>query len=1838
MRTKLITLILITFTLILTTSCSDDSCATGDKGCSCFDNGTCNTDSSGEWLVCSENVCQQPVCTLGTTSCACYPNGTCEEGLRCRQDASGPSCQPSSCQTGEWLCGCNSDATCNDSEKACVNGLCVDTNCSAGEQNCPCHLNASCNSSTLLCIAGLCSDGNTVTPPENPKCYTPCKATLEMDDGTIIPCSEEGLMAGCFGELSCINGSCVPSQNNKDSDTIGTCEKDSECPDFQTCIVGKCYSNCDTNSDCPDGKECSRHVCRFSCSTAEESCPADSHCSTTDGENGVCMPVTASDAPEATGEGSFTIDLETFSFTNVHIQDSLTITNNSPTSQEFILKKIKHTYTDDLGYHSVTVNPLSWMAFGEWGYTTNGSETRVTVEGNGGTKRIVFTGAANPDLSRWNGLVQIINPGIGKKEVTFSYNEVPKGQWKGTAYYFANFGESGLSQWSSIKNSGSDSEYQQALDNVGNALMQKWGIFRKGWISYNEFNSILIGTHSGSWDWPSTKNICPWPEGACILYDNPNGYLEYSNNTAIVPVPSGVTELPFSMNMRPNPNIGDAIHFSGRINSKDALNYMGNPSLALTFSGDPADPDSCSSMAQGACLLNIDSFNTDVYVGGRYILPSSTSSCDGDYVQHKTPFLPQGFTQGTDTENNQRYIYECRTGNVPFGSSVSSDEDMTAYNRTLAWANPITNGKTIQRNIELVDGLLVDQDIMILIIKERFGSFLDPDDSEGFSNYAFVVLKRNRDNLEDDDYTGWTADTDSNSAKSTNMECTDELVDKILGGDPLNASTAGEMARGIIYGESSAGVSPEPINDSDDEAVHYYCEDLGIFDGGADDDGTSAAVKRSCPYTSRIRYFTVTTKNSDGTTREYCSQQAISDQACQDSGTCQDTLNDWIENEYCDIRMDPAWNCQESGEVYCHDNRLDLRDTKTFYAATQGEPVFPSIWTSIDNAFRYKIRFQSDSGSQVGFAPQVCIPNSSSVPYCYDPKEIETLTQRVDCALHLQKTYATSDNDDLSQSEEDMLSNYLIHNFSKDEENNKEGFEKLNAELLIMLGDESFTNAYASRFDLAGLSTRSFEGSLFEENGMDLSGGAGFELYSLYETVQYYDLALSRFYHLAPALYSNLNSTNSVISQDTVVTYFDRLTRASTQKSNALAEISKKYQNFNRPDLAKSVIERAFTATYLENIVLSRMMLKVVDVSSPAKRDQIRSTVLKAQASYNNALLDMRDVYKSITGEINYFGYSPDYIPFPALSGVDENAFETQFANARQNSDVAFTKENLAVNSIINFSTDAAIFQSELVSISNNYENELAEICGTFMGEDGVIYPAIPKYAYLSERTRYIGNPCGFVGNGTIHELHGELQIAVTDLKISISNFDANNAAIETERLRIEEYCDAVVDYADLMLGRKEDRDTFRMIQKSAEAVKSAAVMGFQHATDAIKLSNCLIIVGTAAGSDCPQKAVGLMQWSAARVVSGIVIAGASATILAYDIKMTRHDNATAYLENIQSCTYAEIESKAVMANLGKQIESLTLNISKSFYEVLQVQSKIEKTYNKGLRFIAQQKESESLAINIEAARNDPNTRIYKNDAVLNADRTFQRALKAAYKATKVYEYYTSQSYADKDQLFLIRMVGYGDYSLQSYLDGLEDAYLSFQETYGNPDMRVAVYSLKNDILNIPRLKNGYLPLSEDERTALFRETLKSTKYLDSHGYIAIPFNTNMTRLSPLTRNHKILYVESEIVGSDTGDKEGRVYLAQRGTSVIRGVDNQLAYYALPERTAVLNTFYNGERMWVYSNNNVLSNYRLRDRPLVNTRWDLIFNQVDEYVNKDININSLSDIKVYFYYTDFTTL
>jgi hypothetical protein len=489
------------------------------------------------------------------------------------------------------------------------------------------------------------------------------------------------------------------------------------------------------------------------------------------------------------------------------------------------------------------------------------------------------------------------------------------------------------------------------------------------------------------------------------------------------------------------------------------------------------------------------------------------------------------------------------------------------------------------------------------------------------------------------------------------------------------------------------------------------------------------------------------------------------------------------------------------------------------------------------------------------------------------------------------------------------------------------------------------------------------------------------------------------------------------------------------------------------------------------------------------------------------------------------------------------------------------------------------------------------------------------------------------MGNGAIHEAVVGMEVAAIDLRQQILRRDNKLKEIDVEIGRVAGYCGEIVEASDYVLefyGEQTSlQDQIDLATSIVETCKRAMDFGFQVA-EFIKCS-----VGTS--TDCPMSAGAIAAATLAYVGNEVLIIAQDLATAEAKSELVKNERDKARFELEQECDIAEIDSNAAVINLYIETTEIELDILKAYYELKLSFDKIEGLRNEAKRLEVEQQDVEQLAINIEAARNDPNVRIYKNDAVINADRAFEAAIREAYKATRVYEYYTSQSYEKLEQLFLIRMVAAGDYNLENYLMELSDAFSVFEESYGNPDLRVAVVSLRDDILNVPRIAENGEALSEKARLAIFQQMLMDPGLLDGNGYLTVSFGTDVDALSPLTRNHKIYYVEAEIVGSDTGDTLGRIYLKQRGTGTIHSVTDESFYYVFPDRTAVINTFFNGDR-GDYSSDALYTSWRLRDRPYANTLWELVFNQRDEDVNKDVNLASLTDIRLYVYYTDFTEL
>jgi cell division protein FtsL len=716
-------------------------------------------------------------------------------------------------------------------------------------------------------------------------------------------------------------------------------------------------------------------------------------------------------------------------------------------------------------------------------------------------------------------------------------------------------------------------------------------------------------------------------------------------------------------------------------------------------------------------------------------------------------------------------------------------------------------------------------------------------------------------------------------------------------------------------------------------------------------------------------------------------------------------------------------------------------------------------------------------------------------------------------------------------------------------------------------------------------------------------------------------MVLDRFYKLGPLLWEAIDADGSAsyVSLETVLAYFDRVIRASTQKARAWSEIAKRYQNLNEPSLARSVAGRAYASAYLESILMSRVMLRVVDQSLPEDKAQVRQAVQDAQRIYRSSLLEMQDIYSEIEDGLLYFGFQPDYVPIPALDSEDfrqSNAFEIILLRSRNKLSFAREREDTALNTSREFERDQAQFSSELAQIRNNYEAQLGDICGTFEA-NGRVYPGLRKYAYLDEGLSALGDPCGLVGNGQLHAAVGELRdlnLESQSLRLQVSNLLAE---VQIEKDRVAAQCDELLEEADYVYEVQGEINTLESEIRSAQFTINRIQGAQQTLTSALSSPNAVLGVANLLAGGGAEAGVSLLEKKINKKQSQIA-----------DLERAR-----AYWQTANQCDLAQVESDARVKTLLLRMGELELSMLRVEHRTRLGLAEIQRLRNTAKRVELEQAETEQLSVNVQAAHNNPNVRIYKNDAIINAEIAFDDAIIEIYKLTRVFEYYTSQSYEHKEDLFQIRTVARGSKNLENYLNALENAFYDFEALFGVPARRVHVVSLKNDILAIPYTDEAGQALSESERTEMMRARLTDNTQLDSDGYLRLGFSTSLDQLSPLTRNHKLLYVESDIYGSDTGDYLGRIYLNMKGTGVINSVEDELQYHRFEERLMVLNPQFSHVAFFDAS---VYRSYQLRDRPLVNTEWELILNQRDEVVNQDINLGSLTDIRLYLYYTDFT--
>ena len=1768
---------------------------------------------------------------------------------------------------------------------------CTEGPCDPGTVGCPCLSNATCRSDQLLCIDDLCvapgalCEGD-VCAPAQPKCYTPCTTDVLVEGGGVRRCPEDGLLEGCLGKNTCDRGSCVPVQRSSSGLSVspGSCTRDTECPDYQTCIRGRCFSNCDADADCGAAGTCFRHVCRQKCSDRVQCAKEGQVCNF----EGACIPLVApSGTTPAVRQGEITVSTDRLRFDTNDISGEIVVRNGSSGRETITVRKVEEQITRADG--TLTTQrvsdgdaPLPWLSMGV-GTPLQVQQFPVTIPA-GGEARILVDDARNEGVTRWTGALEISSPELGTKRVDLTYSERVEGRWAGTVYYFGNFEDGRTDTSQPLEDWRANRGDFATIDRVPNAFLQAWARFRNNQFSLLEMDALLQATTTESWKFDRVKQLCReagfGANAVCAPFGGAgsSSVIPYTSAANINRVPSGVVELDFVLHLAPaafeeamdptlcsrrdlDGNVTDQNCFVGRIHSPQTLQYGGNPKIQIGFQADPLD---CQSMGGAGCINFLSDLGADIAVGGRYVPQVGEQGCErGTGLERMAfPWLVPGFTApgGGDEKS------ECRDTQVPFGDA--------AVNKSFAGGNPIPDGRPRQRRLELIDGIMVEQRVMQLIVRETVDPFHG---GEPFSAYAYIVLTRDdtdldaaelRGNRPEDEREAPTDVLQTRCSKDLIAEVTQRPRDDI---DSLPVTDLQRLALAVTTGASSTAAFT--AFDPAQESIHYVCawnEDAVIPSGSGQDEVQSQRREvfdngqgnaTSCPVGSLVVYFAIANADTSTTGDFDPSQDACNTNAVGSPENCMSRLQEFIRqgkrvrlmrrdrsqfpNAPPTTSFDLAFTCTPPGMMdpsmpaptavpvqataSCEDDRFDMRAGKTFFAQDESRIFFTPIETDIHTAFRYRTQFVGRTGANVGFAPVVCQDNATLTPYCYDTAGIEAITERVNCAIELYHRHLDSS---IGAETGDLLKQYLIKNFGVLQFDNpfgdpilEQGFERLNAELLITLGDDAFTASFTSRFDLAGARQLAFEGSRFEVGGPDVSGGAGYELYKLYQAAQYYEMVLDRFYALTPLIWDNIqrDPTDRYITQSTVTSYLNRIIRASAQLSRANSEIARRYQGLNRSDLARVVIERAYTRAYQESIVVSALMDRLAERISPREADQIITEIDQAQRTYRVAMLDMRDRYERIDESLNPFGFRKDYIPFLALDEDSVNGFEPMLARAFERLDVAADFEERALQQSREFDVSEAEFQNELVTIANTYRERLGQLCGTFTGSDGRVYPAIPRYAHLSEDLEGLDDPCGATKTGAIWLKGADIETRALELqrvRTEISNILARGQIAEQWVAR---QCELIEQDVRLFLETQGVLDAY------------------QNTIDGLEFTNRQL-----------DKALEIAKTSetAGQIAGGVHLAATlalDATILSRQIKIRELEQAYEEYNIGRQCDYLTAELAFTLRGIHLDMNLLELDSLNAIWN-LQVDTQLlEELDLERKRVTAEWDDAQQLAINAAAARADPNVRIYQNDAVINADRWFERALRDAYRATKIFEYYTNQTYADQEKLYLVRGVDIGDINLRNYLFDLEEDFFTFEEIFGNPDTRIEVLSLRDDIFRIPRyaIDGSGRPLTSEERVAMFRERIQSDVVLDRSGFITAAFSTDFSRLSPLTHNHKILFVEAEMFG-EVGDDVARLYLRQKGTGVLKDSEGGRSYYTFPPRTAVINPVVNGFRDFGQDSDGAITgpvrtifrSFRFRERPYVNSSWELVLNKRSEAVNEDINLAGLDDIVVRVFYTDFTNL
>lgn len=1858
--------------------CASADCPTGEPGCVCDSQGECDDPES----ACVEGFCESGGCEPGSIGCACDADGACEGGLVCSEDA---TCVEDIGNQGN---ACLEDGTCQDGfacDRVASPPVCVA--CEAGQRGCQCDDMGACDAG-LECLDNHCVGDETIFGreiPENPQCYTPC-----LDDLSTSRTCEDGLLEGCVDGRVCEQGSCVVQGSPrevcfKDNDCpsfqlciqghcYSDCEEDTDCDDGKACIHKVCRTGCMGADDCADGEIC------------ETAGDIEGGCVSAPTASEITLPANHD------GNISISANTLTYSPVKLAHEVILQNNTDRPVVFSLRKRSHEALLGAGMVERIASVPaqtscdgpdcPLWWIEMGEFGAVDPGDEILVRAEANckEDCPRVTIRIANNgllPDAKRWRGAIEVDAPGFFDR-IDLSYARGPEGRWAGQLVTFSNFETQGIDTSADITG-WLDRPSRDDVTGVRNGLLKRWGAFRVNNLigGWDEMKTILAATENEQWRDPDVQEICPALQGVCYLYDEGAGIFPrvYVTELNEAPIPTGASKTPIALNLLEQSD-GNENHWVGRIDSSVATQLPGNPLVKLGFeSPTPGNSDACDPSITSHCVAFLDAFEASQKLGGRYVPPPNAAGCVDGFELRVEPLLVPTFVRGVDrdpmTNNFTRRV--CVDTRLPHTLGDPPDGALEARNLNIARANPTFNGQIFEHDIEFLDGALIDGEEMLILVRQKIPSLVHVNQDRTSYVYGYLHLTRQPTRVVLDGKEGDTIPEAfvGNEPRESLMEvnytrgarCSPELLEDLLGPNPLlNTGTAPVLIEHLVRGgrpAPNAHLSP-----SGTEQVHYLCEDTGLFDGGpgntakwgegnigpnddsclfsrngiCEDGGANSTASKcsegtditdcggrhtdtrvDCPRTSRVIFFTLDAPVAPD----------LASEPCQQSGTCNARLTQWQTNNTAFLlQVNPSWLCEDASATYCDTNTLDRRAGKIFFPAqTEGVHFLP-LRAEIDEAFRYKRRFEERSESDTSFVPALCTEAAGQTPYCYDPRRINVISDRVDCLLELyDRYYADGDNGDAVVA--DKLRSYLKENFATREEGGnggdpaliEQGFETLRAELLIMLGDDMMTQALTAKHRGQRAPAAPFEGFRLEPGGIQLSGAAGYEMFRLHQAMQLYDMVIERLHTLAPATGKaidtrKVSTDRSFVTREMAFHYLDRIARASTQRAFVMSEIVTRYHRFGEPALARSVLERAHTRTSLESAALIALIREVNDLTAYSDAARSKELLDSTQRGYYAALIALDGARKELDRGLDAHHLGAEEVPLPSLPAAAQNAWvEQALSYAKLTVNVAKSMEQAARQTVPEHDVDATALDAELTRKLERYESELRQLCGEISDdEDGALLPAIVRFAHRDSDAALLGDPCGLAiaNRGGLEP--GDIQAAFDALATHTKNMQQVSEQLlhaqhllDVERERAASMCNEALELDDYSFEVDGEELTAPVPFALATAERERATRLRALASRALELRACT--------SDKP-------ACRAARATLDATLAAIPGLELASQdeistLRTLYHDlnDPTGRAGWSGECEGRTIDADVRMRELLAELVALHMTLQREEQDVLEAATHIERLWQRATTLQLSWHEDLSLAADLDATLRSPTSRIYQESAFLEADETFNTAHEAVYRLMLLFEHASQQTYADRALILTTRIASTGTNNLEALLQDLEVAILAFEEERGQPDARVLSLSLRDDILGIPRIDADGDATSIDRRAADLRGLLEETARRDASGRIVIPFSIDppMTSLVGTTHDDRIAGFEIEIEGSSTTSIAGA--LRARGISITRRADDTTAYNAFESAPSAITT---GAQM---------QGRAFAEQPLANSTWELA-------IEPDVDLGTLSDIKIVVHSTN----